>query len=303
MFRITGYAPDDHPDQQILFQMRYLTPGYFKAFNIAILAGRNLTATQISNNESRIVIDENMAKLLFPDMPYQDIIGKAVNIGLEDVKSKPLKSIINGVAATIQSRVGSMNPIKTPAVYFSQLNMERNLAFTVTMPQGKILTSEMISMQISKQFPRLKNLQVTSLHARWNEQTLSERLSLWLVLTMTFLTLFLAAIGLAGLTQMTTHHKKYELAVRMATGATQMRLLNYIFKDAFWILVLGLGMGFIISVLAYQQVREQLDLLPEFNWLAMTVLDLGVILIVLLSVMIPAWRVISADPMKALKEE
>jgi ABC-type lipoprotein release transport system permease subunit len=44
-------------------------------------------------------------------------------------------------------------------------------------------------------------------------------------------------------------------------------------------------------------------MLPEFNGVAMTILDLGLIFIVLLSVIIPAWRVISTDPMQALREE
>ena len=80
-------------------------------------------------------------------------------------------------------------------------------------------------------------------------------------------------------------------------------LLTFILKDAIWMLGLGLGLGFIISVFGYQQLQASLTLLPEFNWLAMTGLDIGLIIIVLLSVSIPAWRVISSDPMKALREE
>jgi ABC-type antimicrobial peptide transport system permease subunit len=120
---------------------------------------------------------------------------------------------------------------------------------------------------------------------------------------MTALTLLLAAIGVAGLTQMTTNHRKYELAVRMATGAKQLKLVNFILKDALWMLVIGLGLGFIISVASYEQLQNHLEMLPAFNWLAMTVLDLGLITIVLLSVFVPAWRVISADPMQALRED
>jgi len=303
MFRISGYSPDDQPEKQILYQFRNLTPDYFKAFNISMLAGTNLTESQIANNESRIVIDENMAKTLFPNLSYQDMINKEINIGQEDEKGEPISSIINGVVASIQSQVGRASPMNTPVVYFGQLNAGRNLAFTVTLPNGQSLSVEQIQQQITKLYPMLTNLQVTSLKDRWNEQTLSERLSLWVVLTMTGLTLFLAAIGIAGLTQMTTNQKKYELAVRMATGAKQMRLLSFILKDAFWMLGLGLGLGFIISVFGYQQLQASLVLLPEFNWLAMTGLDIGLIIIVLLSVSIPAWRVINSDPMKALREE
>ena len=102
---------------------------------------------------------------------------------------------------------------------------------------------------------------------------------------------------------MTTNHRKYELAVRMATGAKQASLVSFILKDALWMLVIGLGLGFVVSVLGYQQIRLYLDMLPDFNWLAMLALDTGLIAIVLLSVFMPAWRVISADPMQALRQE
>jgi ABC-type antimicrobial peptide transport system permease subunit len=68
-------------------------------------------------------------------------------------------------------------------------------------------------------------------------------------------------------------------------------------------LVLGLGLGFAFSVFGYEQLQKHLTMLPEFNGVAMSILDLGLIFIVLLSVIIPAWRVISADPMQALREE
>jgi ABC-type antimicrobial peptide transport system permease subunit len=120
---------------------------------------------------------------------------------------------------------------------------------------------------------------------------------------MTALTLFLAAIGVAGLTQMTTNHRKYELAVRMATGAKQMALVNFILKDALWMLIIGLGLGFTAAVIGYQQLAQHLDILPSFNWLAMSLLDAGLVMIVMLSVIFPAWRVISADPMQALRAD
>jgi ABC-type antimicrobial peptide transport system permease subunit len=171
------------------------------------------------------------------------------------------------------------------------------------MPEGKSMSAEMIDAELKRQFPRLTNLEVSPLTDFWQQQTLNQRVSLWIVLAMTGLTLFLAAIGVAGLTQMTTNHRKYELAVRMATGAKQMKLVSFILKDALWMLVVGLGLGFIVSILSYQQLAQHLDMLPSFNWLAMSLLDIGLIVIVILSVIMPAWRVISADPMQALRQE
>lgn len=190
-----------------------------------------------------------------------------------------------------------------PVVYYPNILAGRTINIIVVVPKGQVLTAEMINTQIKKEYPRLGNIQVTSLEEIWYQQTLTQRLSLWVIFSMTGLTLLLAAIGVAGLTQMTTNHQKYELAMRMAMGAKQTKLVSFILKDAISILLIGLGLGFIVSVFGYHEVKQQLDMLPNFNWIAMLILDFGLVVIVLLSVIFPAWKVITADPMHALRQE
>ena len=233
-------------------------------------------------------------------MSNEEVIGKTID--LEQTSEQP-PFIITGIVANTISQTGIAEPLGLPAIYSHRINAGRNLQFTVMMPESKTVTAEMLNDAIKRQFPRLGNLQVTALAEIWNNQTLEQRISMWIVLTMTALTLLLAAIGVAGLTQMTTNHRKYELAVRMATGARQARLVGFILKDALWMLVIGLGLGFVLSVIGYQQIAQQLEMLPDFDWLAMSVLDSGLILVVILSVLMPAWRVIRADPMQALRQE
>jgi predicted permease len=298
--QISIFTPEDKPDTQFMYQSRHLTPKFFDAFGIKFLAGNNLTAEQIAQSEPRIVIDENMATSLFPQLTLEEIIGKSLKLrqgeGVEPV-------IITGIVPTTQSRAGNTETIQIPAAYFADLGLNQGLNFVFKMQDGQNIDREQLIAEFSQKFTRFSNVRLQSLEDIWKQQTLNQRVSLWIVLTMTALTLLLAAIGVAGLTQMTTNHRKYELAVRMATGAKQLKLVNFILKDALWMLVIGLGLGFIISVFSYEQLRNHLEMLPTFNWLAMTVLDLGLIAIVLLSVFIPAWRVISADPMQALRED
>jgi predicted permease len=296
--QVQAFQNPDNNDQRVIYQIKSLSSDFFSTFNIKMLAGANLTQAQIDNDEDRIVIDENMAKTMFPNLTNQEVIGKTLQ--LSPTSERP-PLIITGVVANTISQTGLAEPLGLPAVYSHRIDGGSDLQFTVTMPEGKTMSAEMISDDLKRQFPRLANLQVRPLTDIWQQQTLNQRVSLWVVLLMTVLTLFLAAIGVAGLTQMTTNHRKYELAVRMATGAKQMTLVRFILKDAFWMLLIGLGAGFIASVLSYQQLEQQLEMLPNFNWLAMSLLDAGLIIIVMLSVILPAWRVISSDPMQALR--
>jgi predicted permease len=297
--RVNAFRDEDS-GQRVIHQIKSLGANYFSSFNIPVLAGANLTQAQIDNDEDRIVIDENMAKALFSEFTYQDIIGKTIQMSPDN--SRP-PSIVTGIVANTIGQTGIAEPLGLPAIYSHRIRPGTTMQFTVMLPEGKTVTADMLSNEIKRQFPRLTNVTVQSLSDIWQRQTLNQRLSLWIVLAMTGLTLFLAAIGVAGLTQMTTNHRKYELAVRMATGAKQAKLVNFILKDALSMLVVGLGLGFILSVIVYPKISQNLEMLPDFNWLAMAALDAALVVIVILSVIMPAWRVISSDPMQALREE
>jgi len=297
--RVNAFVDEDS-GQRVIHQIKTLGANYFSTFNIPVLAGANVSQAQIDNDEDRIVIDENMAKTLFSELTYQEVIGKAIQTS-PDSSIPP--SIVTGIVANTLSRTGIADPIGLPAIYSHRIRPGTTMQFTVMLPEGETVTPAMLTNEIKRQFPRLTNVTVQSLDEVWQRQTLNQRLSLWIVLAMTGLTLFLAAIGVAGLTQMTTNHRKYELAVRMATGAKQAKLVRFILKDALAMLIIGLGLGFVISAFGYPQISQNLEMLPDFNWLAMAALDAALVVIVILSVIMPAWRVISSDPMQALREE
>ena len=177
------------------------------------------------------------------------------------------------------------------------------MTITVALPEGQSMTLDMIEEAITTKHPQLSVVDVSSLKEMWRGHTASQRVSLWIVIAVTGLTLILAAIGVAGLTQMATNHRLYELAMHMALGAKQSRLIYFIFKDATWMLILGLGLGFAVSVFGYQSVQQQITILPSFDWMTMGLIDIGLVSIVALAVVAPAWRTIKADPMGALRQE
>lgn len=297
--QINMYIPEDQPDKQIMFQNRGLSHEFFEAFEIPFLAGKNLTAEQIAQNEQRVVIDDTFAKLLFPELTLDEIVGKTIKFGNQENKRE---AIINGIVAASPTQPG-LAQNNFPGVFFANLSVGERLSFIIKKSDDEPLSENEIIQVLQQSFPRLDEFEVQSLDDMWLELTLDTRVSLAVVLAMTGLTLLLAAIGVAGLTQMTTNHRKYELAVRMATGAKQWSLVNFILKDALVMLMLGLGIGFIVSVFAYDYIQQQLSMLPSFDWYAMAILDTGLITIVILSVLIPAWQIIKQDPMQALREE
>ena len=207
------------------------------------------------------------------------------------------------MVSAVVSRIGHDSKSVMPVIYSANISTSDWLDIIVLLPEGMATDIRSLKPAFAKAFPQLELRKVSFLQDVWHEQTASERMSLIILSTVTLLTMLLAAIGVAGLTLMSTHQKKYELAIRMATGASQGRLLRFILQEALWILVIGLGLGFVLSVFGYDWLQSKLSLLPDFNWLTLTWLDASLTIIVLLSVIIPAWQVIRRDPISALRQE
>jgi len=291
--RIMSVSNSDKPEQQVTYKSLPLGEHYFSTHGIDFRAGQAITKQQIDDNELLAIIDETFAQTLYPDTDYQDIIGKKLPFGGDDAR------VVNGIVENIGfSSRGLMS-----TMYTNVHPMGDQITLSISLPEETTLSLEQLKPKFDKLFPRLELVKVESLDSIWREMTASQRLNLMVLVAITFLTLVLAAIGISGLTLMATHQKKYELAIRMATGATQLSLIKFISKEMGILLTIGLIIGFLLSVFGYETIKENIKLLPEFNWLTLTILDIGLVVVVLLSVLIPTWRVIKQDPLSALRQE
>jgi ABC-type antimicrobial peptide transport system permease subunit len=170
------------------------------------------------------------------------------------------------------------------------------------MPDGANLTLEQVELVMKGIDPRLGEIQIDSMQQRWDSSTEATRLNMYVVMSLATLTLVLAAIGVSGLSQMSASQKRYELAVRMATGAKQSRLLQLLLKDSLLMLVFGLGLGVLAAIGAYQYLQAFFDTAPVFDWSVTTAINIILAVVMLLSIAIPGWLVIRKDPMRVLRE-
>lgn len=281
----------DDPNQQVTYSVKRYDAGYFEAMGIAVLAGTIPSQADISDNTRRYVVGERFAKELYPNQVFSDIIGQA--FPFDETR----------VVGAIVEKTGFKNSQIAPTIYTPYLNVMDRMSFTVAIPDDAAIDFEQLKAHFDKNYPDIQLDNITTLTDIWFEMTAQKRLTLYILIAVTLLTILLAAIGINGLTLMTTHQKKYELAIRMATGAKQMALIRFVLKDALPLFIVGLISGFLLSVFGYDWFKENLSLLPDFNWLTLTFLDIGLVIVVLLSVLIPTWRVIRQDPLSALRQE
>lgn len=286
-------------NNQFLYQIRNYTADYFNTFGISFIAGAEPDKQDIDNGYNSIIIDERMAKMSFPDIPLINIPGKKLSLM---TSAKGEDYIIAGVVKNILSSVGNINKASFPTVYHIPRDVNNKLYFSFITNTNTVINKNQLALSVYRQYPRLKNMNIQSLDMIWSAQTQKQRICLYLTLALTALALFLAIIGLVGLTQMITAQRLFELAIRMAVGARQQSLLLFIFRNILWMIVIGLGLAFGTSIICYQWTNTHYALLPRYSPTTMLAIDILFITVVIGAVAFPGWKVIRTNPIKVLRD-
>lgn len=256
---------------------------YFTAYGIPLLYGSFFTAQEA---EQQLIIDLTMAKIFSPDNPSQ-MIGRRLGD----------KQVI-GVVAPVKS-INDM-----PTTYLaSKAQATESQLLVLVLPDGEYLTVSEIKIalgEIASEYPELK---IESMKQNWQNNTRQQRIHFYLISVISATCLLLAILGIAGMSQQQSRQKRYEIAVRMATGASQQQLLWFAGYRSGLLLLLGLALGAAFTLLIFNYLSSYFSILSTLNWHNLLVLDLGLMLIALSAMLFPCWQVIRRDPIKSLRNQ
>ncbi len=115
--------------------------------------------------------------------------------------------------------------------------------------------------------------------------------------------LLLAAIGIFGVLSFSVAQRQREIAVRMALGATRLRILSLIFGEATTLTAIGCGIGLLGASIAGQIMHTLLFGIAAFDLTAVAASAALLLLTALLACLLPAHRAAQAQPMDSLRIE
>jgi predicted permease len=115
--------------------------------------------------------------------------------------------------------------------------------------------------------------------------------------------LLLAAVGLYGVTAYTVAQRTNEIGIRMALGADRAEVVRHILRGAFVRVVVGLGLGLPLAVVAGRLISSQLYGVSFWDPLALTVAASALAICALIAALVPASAAASVSPMTALRTE
>jgi predicted permease len=284
-------------------------PGYFDALGIPLLRGRVLDNRDRQGSPSVAVINNEMARSVFPG---EDPIGKYIRVRYvgEKEPSEPWAAIVGVVGTTSSVRYNHIDWNRYAAVYTSDYQQKdqttlqpfasRTLYFYL---QGASLGSTAIATSIHAIDPSLAVGEVRGAPDIVTELRSQPRLRAEITGSFALLTILLAATGVYGVITQMVEQRRREIGIRLALGAIGKNIMVLVLRRAMLVASLGLLVGIGAAVLLSRVVRTFLY--------GTSALDAGVFggsvavlaCVALLASYVPAVRAMRIDPNQTLRSE
>jgi putative ABC transport system permease protein len=290
-------TPQD--EEKRMSRFTYISPQYFRTMDTPMLQGRDFDERDTTNSAKVVIVNQTFVRQFIP-MP------------------NPIGTIIRSVAepgfpSTIYEVVGVVKDTKytslrddMPAIAFVPFTQNPQPAAFVRMvirySESDTDVKAEVKRRMDESHPGMA-VQFQVLETLIRDGITLERLMAWLSGFFGMLAALLSVIGLYGVLSYTTQRRKGEIGIRMALGATRLRVVVMIVRETAVLLLAGMGIGAIVSLWVTNAMQSLLFQLSPTDFRTMLAAASALAIIAVLASYIPAWRASRVDPMVALRHE
>ncbi|HSD29527.1 MAG TPA: ABC transporter permease [Vicinamibacteria bacterium] len=297
-FTVDG-RPEVPPAQQPSLEVRIATPAYFRTIGIPVKRGRGFTADDGPEAPQVVLLSESAVRRFFAD---EEPIGKTIRLGLARGRGRKAGGTVVGIVGDVKELgLGAESPpeIYVPYAQFPIQSMEVVLR-TDAAARSLAAVAERVVHGLDPELPVARVATLDEVLAR----SVSEpRFYAVLLGSFAGTALFLAALGLFGVTSYSVTQRTRELAVRIALGARREELLRMVLREALLLAGAGVAAGLAGALLLSRVLSTMLYSLSPRDPLTLGGVALLLLATTLLAGYLPARRATRVDPAIALRAE
>jgi putative ABC transport system permease protein len=291
-------------------QWRIISPGFFAALGVPIIAGRDFNALDDRNNQEPVVIvSETLAQRMFPN---QDAVNRHVYWtdpvlqffpGSDQEKSRLLAPHrIIGVTADVddghvvpQATVTIYSPLEEGPIFGGRLFIH-----TASNPYSLVPPVTQIIRNMSADQPVEHPATLEDVRA---EVLTPERLNSVVFGVFAAVALVIAVVGVAGVLAFSVSARTREFGIRLAMGSEPQRIINAVVREGALMaaagVITGAAVGFVLARLAGGYFLE----LKMPGVLPVAVSAFVLMTVAVIASVLPAARAARVDVMQALRSE
>ncbi len=283
-----------------------VTPGYFEAMHITMVAGRPFDERDRDSAPGAIIVDQRLARHFWPDrnpIGRRMFLPQDIHNLLKTDEHTHFMTVVGVVRPVHTADVeGTGNPVGTYYMPYAQ-NIQRGYALAIKTPgdPGPIMATA--RARFAATAPNLALFDIHTMEERGDLALASRRASLTLALFFGGLALFLSAIGIYGVLAYLVTQRQREIGIRAALGCTAAGVMKLVVREALWLLGAGLLAGIAGSVALRSVVATQLYGVKPLDPLVMTAVIITLSIVGLLACAMPAHRATRVDPITVLRDQ
>jgi predicted permease len=290
------YSEGDPPPLRFF---KYVSPDFFRTSGTRIIAGRELTWTEVYGVRPVIMVSENLARELWGSP------SAAIGKRLREFSGMPWHEVV-GVVQDVRER--GVNEKAPAIVYWPPLDGGSlwTRATTFVIRSDRAGTEAFLDEIRRAVWSVNSNLPVAA--TRTMQEIYSQSLgqtsfTLVMLAIAGVMALALGIIGIYGVIAYAVSQRRREIGIRLALGAQQRELKRMFVRHAFVLATFGIALGLVASAGLTRLMRSLLFEISPLDPVAYAVAPVVLIVAALLASYVPARRAAAVDPVESLRLE
>lgn len=286
-------------------QSRSVTPGYFAAMGIPLLAGRNFDARDAEDRQRVVIVSDSMARAYWPGVA--EVVGKRItyNSGIpvdqQQVVGGAGSRVVIGVVGDVKHL--ALDEETVPMFYtpHTQQPSYHTMWLVVRSEVPPASLTGQVRAELSQMDSQVPLSQVATLSTTLSKTVAQPRMRATLVGLFAVLAMLLAAIGVYGVVAYLVAQRTQEIGVRRALGAQAAEIVAMLVRESMRPVVTGIAIG-LLGAFALSRVLAAMLFQVSSTDVATYAIACGVLgVAALLASVIPARRALGVDPISAVR--
>jgi putative ABC transport system permease protein len=279
--------------------MRIVTPGYFKALQIPLRAGRLFDEHDDAIGPEVVVINEEAARRYWPD---QNPIGQRLHLGVRLAEARSGQKTIVGVVGDV--KWNGLDGTAPPEVYLPHKQHPVDNMTVVVRTAGDptafvpVARADLASLDRELPIAALRTMDEVV-----GRSITQRRFMMVLLAAFAMVAVLLAAIGVYGVLAYVVSQRTQEIGLRLAIGAAPDDVVRLFLREGVALSAVGLSVGLVGALAAGRALTTLLFGVTATDPITFAVVAGALGLAALCASYLPARRAATVDPMTALRTD